>query len=109
MIQKRQHGPRVALATKDAPWNGLRAHAFALLALLALLWQILSGTLQALQISMPLRATLLDGADVVVVGDSNWHLVGRLVSRFLEVSTLVIARRLWEAGFVRRRWLISER
>jgi hypothetical protein len=106
VIQKRQHGPRVALATKDAPWNGLRTHAFALL---ALLWQILSGTLQALQISMPLRATLLDGADVVVVGDSNWHLVGRLVSRFLEVSTLVIARRLWEAGFVRRRWLISER
>ena len=47
---------------------------------------------------MALRPTLLDGADVVVVGDSNWHLVGRLVSRFLEVSTLVIARNLWEAG-----------
>jgi hypothetical protein len=40
---------------------------------------------------MALRPTLLDGADVVVLGDSNWHLVGRLVSRFLEVSTLQLS------------------
>jgi hypothetical protein len=57
--------------------------------------------LQALsKISMPLRPTLLDRADGVVV---------KLAPGSSEVSTLVIARRLWEARFVRWRWLISER
>jgi hypothetical protein len=49
---------------------------------------------------MPLRPTLLDRADGVVV---------KLAPGSSEVSTLVIARRLWEARFVRWRWLISER